>query len=85
MFFMSVLFQKSIQLDSGGPVLLKRNILSLESLEVASQRCSRTFQTVANFMRYIFLGFEKIFRTNIFLSTSEGLLLNIPETRLSLL
>ena len=40
---------------------------------------------VANFTRYIFLEFEKIFRTSIFLSTSEGLLLNIPETRSSLL
>ena len=32
-----------------------------------------------------FLGFVKIFRTSIFLSTTEGLLLNIPETRSSLL
>ena len=40
---------------------------------------------MVNFTRYIFLEFEKIFRTSIFLSTSEGLLLNIPETRSSLL
>ena len=35
---MSVFFQKSIRLDSGGPLLLKSNILSLESLEIAIQR-----------------------------------------------
>ena len=33
MIFVSVYFQKSIRLDSGGPLLLKSNILSLESLE----------------------------------------------------
>ena len=40
---------------------------------------------VAIFTRYIFLEFEKIFRTSIFLSTSERLLLNITETRSLLL
>ena len=84
MFFVSVYFQKSIGLDSGGPLLLKSNISSLESLEVAIHRCSRTFYMVANFTRYIFLEFKKIFRTNIFVSTSEVLLLNISETRLPL-
>ena len=33
MIFVSVYFQKSIRLDSGGLLLLKSNILSLESLE----------------------------------------------------
>ena len=35
--------------------------------------------------RYIFLEYEKIVRTSIFLSTSEGMLLNIAETRSLLL
>ena len=34
-----------------------------------------------NVIRYIFSEFEKLFRTSVFLSTSEWLLLNIPETR----
>ena len=38
---------------------------------------------VANFTRYIFLEFEKNHITSIFLSTSERLFLNIPETRAS--
>ena len=41
--FVRVFFQKSIRLDSGGQLLLKSNILSSESTEVAIQRCSRTF------------------------------------------
>ena len=42
-FFVSAFFQKSIWLDSGVPLLLKRNILSSESPDVAIHRCSRTF------------------------------------------
>ena len=45
----------------------------------------KTFQMVANFTKYIFLEFEKISGSSIFLTTSEGLLLNIPQTRSSLL
>ena len=60
---------------------MEKHILSSEPPEVAFCRCSRTFSMVANFTRYILLEFEKIFRTSIFLSTSEGLLLNILGTR----
>ena len=84
-FFVSVFFQKSIRLDSGSRLLLKSNRLSSGSPELAIHRCSRTFYMKANFTRYIFLEFGKIFRTSIFLSTSEVLLLNIPEARSSLL
>ena len=82
MFFVSVIFQKTIRLDSGGPLLLKSSILLSELPEVAIHRRSRTFKVVANVTRYISLEFEKNLRTIIFLSTPEGLLLNIPETRL---
>ena len=88
MIFVSVFFQESIRLDSGGPLLLKSNILSLESLEVESLE-SQVLKNLLNsgklYEIYIFLEFEKMFRTSIFLSTSEGLLLNIPETRSSVL
>ena len=43
-FFVSVFLQRSIWLDSGGPLLLKRNILSSELPEVAIHRCSRIFK-----------------------------------------
>ena len=59
MFSVSVFFQKSIRLDSGGLLLLKSNILSSELSEVAIRRCSRTFQMVANFTRHIFFEFKK--------------------------
>ena len=42
-FFVSVFFQKSIRLNSGGPLLLTSNILSSELTEVAIYRCSKTF------------------------------------------
>ena len=42
-FFVSVFFQKNIRLDSGGPLLLKSNVLPSESPEVAIHRYSRTF------------------------------------------
>ena len=78
---MSVFFQKSIRLDSAGALLLKSNILLSESPEVAIHRCSRTFQMVANFTKYILWNLKKYLGlvSSIFLSTSEGLLLNIPE------
>ena len=41
--FVRVFFQKSIRLDLGGPLLLKSNIFSSESPEVAIHRCSRIF------------------------------------------
>ena len=85
MIFVMAFFQKSVRLDSEAPLLLRSNILLLELLEVAIHGCSRTFYIVANFTRYIFSEFEKMFRTSIFLSTSEGLLLNIPKRRSSLL
>ena len=44
MIFVSALFQKSIRLDSGGPLLLKSNILSLESLEVAFTGAQELFK-----------------------------------------
>ena len=77
-------FKKSIRLDSGGPLLLKSNILSSESPEIAIYRCSRTLKG-GEFYEIHFLECEKIFTTSIFLSTSERLLLIIPETRPSLL
>ena len=45
--------------------------LSAKSLEVIIHRCSRTIKMVPNFTRYIFLEFEKSFRTSIFLSASK--------------
>ena len=64
---------------------MKSNILSSESPKVPIWRCSRNVWKVVKFTRYIFLELEKIFRTSIFLNTSEGLLLNIPERASTLL
>ena len=77
---MSVFFQKSIRLNSGGPLLLTSNILSSELTEVAIYRCSKLFKWWQNLTTYTFVEFEEIFRTSIFLTTSEGLLLNIPAS-----
>ena len=41
--FCERIFSKKLRYDSGGPLLLKSNILSSESPEVAIHRCSRTF------------------------------------------
>ena len=79
-FFVSIFFQKSIQSDLGGPLLLKISILLPELPEVAIHRYSRTFEMEANKIHFL-LEFEKIFMTSIFLSTSEGLFLNVPEIK----
>ena len=48
-FFVSLFFQKSIRLDSGGPSSLKSNILSSELPEAAIHRCSRQEKPLKGF------------------------------------
>ena len=82
---MSIISQKNIWLDLREFVLLESNILSSKLAELVIHRHSRNFQMAVNFTRYIFLEFKKIFTTSIFLSNSKRLLLNIPETRSSVI
>ena len=72
-FFMSMFFQKSIRLDSRGSLLSKSNIIILKNLLNGSK-----------VYEIYFLGISKnIFKTSIFLSTSEGLFLIISGIRSS--
>ena len=85
MLFSERIFSKEHPIGFRGSVIIENNILSSEPPGAVIHKCSRTFEMVGNFMRYIFVEFEKIFRTSIFLTTSEGLPLNIPGTRSLLL
>ena len=53
-----------------------------KQLFAGAQKPFKSWQTLRDTFSW---NLKKIFRTSIFLSTSEGLLLNIPETRSSLL
>ena len=85
MFFVSVLFQKSIRLDSGAPLLLKSisyHLNRLKKLFAGAQEPFKWWRTLRGTFSW---NLKKIFRTSIFSSTSEGLLLNTSKTRSSLL
>ena len=82
---MNVFLQKSIRLDSGSPLLLKSISYHLNHRKYPFGGAQKPFFKCGELSEIHFLGFVKTFRTSIFLSISEGLLLNIPETRSSLL
>ena len=85
MFFCERISSKENPIGFRGPVIIEKHILSSEPPEVAIRRYSKTFLNGGELSKIYFLGFLKKFRTSIFLSTSEGLLLNIPDTKSSLL
>ena len=79
MFSSEHIFSKEYPIGFRGSVIIEKHIWTTRS-----SHSLKSFLNSAELYE-IQIEFEKIFRTSIFLSTSEGLLLNIPETRSSLL
>ena len=80
MFFRERSFSKEHPIGFRRSVIIEKQYLIVRITRSSRSHMLKNLLMVANFMRNIFLEFEKRFRTSIFLSASEGLLLNIPET-----
>ena len=71
---MGVFVQKSIRLDSGGPWLLKSNILSSHRKNYPFTGYQKPFKWWRTLRDIFSWNLKKIFRTSFFLRTSQDLL-----------